>query len=45
MALLDIQAMDPARGGNGGGGYGGGHGGSELSVTLCDSYASILLCL
>ena len=41
MALLDIQAMDSARGDTrwceGGG--------SELSVTLCDSVASVLLCL
>jgi Lanthionine-containing peptide SapB precursor RamS len=43
MALLDIQAMDPARGGNGGGGHGGG-GGSDLSVLLCDSVLSITLC-
>jgi Lanthionine-containing peptide SapB precursor RamS len=41
MALLDIQAMDPARGGNGGGGHGGG---SDLSVLLCDSVLSITLC-
>ena len=43
MALLDIQAMDPTRGGNGGGGHGGG-GGSDLSVLLCDSVLSITLC-
>jgi lanthionine-containing peptide SapB len=43
MALLDIQAMDPARGGNGGGGHGGG-GGSDLSVLLCDSVLSLTLC-
>jgi Lanthionine-containing peptide SapB precursor RamS len=46
MALLDIQAMDTARddtrGGHGGGGGGGG---SHLSVALCDSFASVLLCL
>jgi SapB morphogen precursor RamS len=41
MALLDIQAMDPARDGNDAR-WGGG---SELSVTLCDSTASFLLCL
>jgi hypothetical protein len=43
MALLDIQAMDPARGdtrGHGGGGGGGG-GGSDLSVLLCDSVLSV----
>jgi hypothetical protein len=44
MALLDIQAMEPTRGG-GGGGDGHGGGGSELSVLLCDSVASVLLCL
>jgi len=42
MALLDIQAMarDDAdtRGGHGGGG-------SHLSVALCDSFASVTLCL
>ena len=42
MALLDIQAMDPTRGGNGGG-HGGG-GGSDLSVLLCDSVLSLTLC-
>ena len=41
MALLDIQAMDADNRGHGGGGGGGGH----LSVTLCDSVASVLLCL
>jgi hypothetical protein len=46
MALLDIQAMDPARDGNDARhGGGGGGGGSHLSVTLCDSTASVLLCL
>jgi Lanthionine-containing peptide SapB precursor RamS len=43
MALLDIQAMDAVREGKGG--HGGGGGGSELSVLLCDSTASIQLCL
>jgi hypothetical protein len=47
MALLDIQAMGTARedgrGGHGGGGGGGG--GSHLSIALCDSVASVLLCL
>ncbi len=42
MALLDIQAMDPARDGND---TRWGGGGSHLSVTLCDSTASVLLCL
>jgi hypothetical protein len=37
MAILDLQAMDTDRGGNGGG--------SHLSVALCDSVASITLCL
>jgi hypothetical protein len=41
MALLDIQAMDADTRGHGGGGGGGSH----LSVTLCDSTASVLLCL
>ena len=39
MALLDIQAMDPARGDT------RCPGGSDLSVALCDSFASVLLCL
>jgi hypothetical protein len=42
MALLDIQAMDPARGDTRWCGEGGG---SDLSVALCDSIASVLLCL
>jgi hypothetical protein len=41
MALLDIQAMDSARDGNDTR-WGGG---SHLSLTLCDSTASTLLCL
>jgi Lanthionine-containing peptide SapB precursor RamS len=47
MALLDIQAMDPARDGKGGGGGGGGGhgGGSNFSLLLCNSTASTLLCL
>ena len=46
MALLDIQAMDPARDARGGGGEGGGGcGGSDLSLLLCDSVASVALCL
>jgi hypothetical protein len=44
MALLDIQAMDPARDGNDTR-WGGGGGGSHLSVALCDSTASLTLCL
>lgn len=41
MALLDMQGMElkTARGGH------GGCGGSELSLLLCDSVASITLCL
>ena len=46
MILLDLQAMDAtpidAPQDNWGGGHGGG---SELSVLLCDSTASVLLCL
>jgi hypothetical protein len=42
MAILDLQAMDTDRGGHGGGGGGGG---SHLSVALCDSVASVTLCL
>jgi hypothetical protein len=46
MALLDIQAMDPARDGSDTRGHGGGGGGgSHLSVLLCDSTASVTLCL
>jgi hypothetical protein len=40
MALLDIQAMDSARGDTG-----GGRCGSELSVLLCDSFVSTLCLL
>jgi hypothetical protein len=43
MALLDMQGMAPTRGGgHGGGGEGGG---SDVSLLLCDSFASIQLCL
>jgi Lanthionine-containing peptide SapB precursor RamS len=50
MALLDIQAMNAARDskdqrGGGGGGGGGCGGGSNLSLLLCDSVASVTLCL
>lgn len=47
MALLDMQAMAPARNSDEtrGGHGGGGGGGSQLSVALCDSTASVLLCL
>jgi Lanthionine-containing peptide SapB precursor RamS len=49
MALLDIQSMNAVRDDKcGGGGHGGGGGGggvaSDLSVLLCDSFASILIC-
>ena len=48
MSLLDLQAMEtPAaatRGGDGDG-HGGHGGGSEVSLLLCDSTASVLLCL
>jgi hypothetical protein len=40
MALLDIQAMDSARGETRCGGGGGG--GSDLSVALCDSFLSTI---
>lgn len=43
MALLDLQGMEPQRGGHGGGGGGGVA--SGLSLLLCDSVASIALCL
>ena len=36
MTILDMQGMSQPRGGGGG---------SHLSVALCDSYASIQLCL
>jgi Lanthionine-containing peptide SapB precursor RamS len=45
MALLDMQGMASTRGGGGDGGGHGGGGGSHLSVALCDSFASITLCL
>jgi hypothetical protein len=38
MTVLDMQGMSETRGGGGGGG-------SHLSVLLCDSFASIQLCL
>ena len=37
MALLEMQGMEVRDGGHGGG--------SQLSVLLCDSVASITLCL
>jgi hypothetical protein len=49
MSLLDLQALEAqsaTKGGHGGGGHGGGgEGGSEISLLLCDSTASVLLCL
>ena len=47
MALLDIQSMNAGRDDkcDGGGGGGGGFGvASGLSVLLCDSIASFVLC-
>jgi hypothetical protein len=41
MALLDMQGMVSTRNGHGGGSGGG----SDLSVLLCDSNASLTLCL
>ena len=43
MALLDMQGMVSTRGNGNGDGHGGG--GSSLSQPLCDSFASIQLCL
>jgi hypothetical protein len=43
MALLDMQGMTSTRGGGGDGGHGGG--GSHVSLLLCDSTASVTLCL
>ncbi|MCL2582126.1 MAG: SapB/AmfS family lanthipeptide [Streptosporangiales bacterium] len=43
MALLEMQGMEVRGHGHGGGGGGGTA--SSLSVALCDSVASILLCL
>jgi hypothetical protein len=37
MALLEMQGMEVRDGGH--------HGGSNLSVLLCDSEASVTLCL
>ncbi|WP_157435749.1 SapB/AmfS family lanthipeptide [Actinospica robiniae] len=48
MSLLDLQALEAqsaTKGGHGGGHGGGGEGGSEVSLLLCDSTASVLLCL
>jgi hypothetical protein len=44
MSLLDLQAMSTPAPDSWGGGHGGG-GGSELSLLLCDSTDSVLLCL
>lgn len=41
MALLDMQAMEPARDDT----ERGHGGGSDVSLLLCDSFASVLLCL
>jgi hypothetical protein len=40
MALLDIQGMDPARDNTD-----ARHHGSHVSLALCDSHASLTLCL
>lgn len=49
MSLLDLQSMSaeaPQDSWGDGGGHGGhGGGGSELSLLLCDSTDSVLLCL
>lgn len=42
MALLEMQGMEVRGGGHDGGGHGAA---SSLSVALCDSVASIVLCL
>ena len=39
MAILDMQGMKARGGGHGGGG------GSDISLLLCDSFASVTLCL
>lgn len=44
MALLDMQGMTSTRG-HGGGGGGGGGGGSDVSLLLCDSAISFVLCV
>lgn len=46
MSLLDLQALEAQSATKGGhdGGHGG-EGGSEVSLLLCDSTASVLLCL
>ena len=45
MSLLDLQTLEtPVESGHGG--DGGGHGGeSEVSLLLCDSSVSFILCL
>ncbi|MET9362504.1 SapB/AmfS family lanthipeptide [Streptomyces sp. NPDC006632] len=47
MSLLDLQNLDVELDiDEGDGGHGGGHGGgSSLSLLLCDSVASVSLCL
>lgn len=40
MALLDLQGMESEEIGHDGGG-----GGSEVSLLLCDSHASVILCV
>jgi Lanthionine-containing peptide SapB precursor RamS len=43
MALLDLQTMETAQEENHGGGHEGGN--SSVSLLLCDSFASVALCL
>jgi hypothetical protein len=40
MAILDMQSMQPSRARCGGGGCAG----SDLSLLLCDSLVSVVLC-
>jgi Lanthionine-containing peptide SapB precursor RamS len=43
MAILEMQGMEPSR--NRGHGGDGGGGGSDISLLLCDSMVSFVLCL
>lgn len=44
MSVLDLQTLETPARESWGGGHGG-DGGSELSLLLCDSAASVILCL